>query len=129
MKKILAIAVAAIVVIGALGIGAWLIWGGEDDVTARGTCGGATYEISAEDEDGATEVTFELQSGAPGEVWQVLIEQDGAPLLEGERTTDEDGELDVDAIARGDAGEEFTATATRTGDGAAGETCVATVSR
>ena len=65
----------------------------------RGTCGDATYEFSVEAEDGGLEVTFELQSAAPGETWDVAVEQGGTSLLQGERQTDEDAELDVDVFA------------------------------
>ena len=78
MKKAL-LAIVAVVVATALGVGAWAAFGAEndDEGTARGTCGNVTYELSAEDDDGGVEVTFEVQSAAPGETWQVVIEQDG----------------------------------------------------
>ena len=48
----------------------------EAQTTERGTCGGATWELSAEGEDGGTEVSAELQSSGPGEEWQVELLRD-----------------------------------------------------
>lgn len=124
MKKAL-LALAAVVVVAAIAVGAWTAWGGEDAVETRGTCGGNAHELSVEDEDGGLEVTFELQATAPGEVWELVVEQDGRTLLEGQRTTDEDGELDVDVPANSQDGDEFTVTATPP----TGEPCTATVTR
>lgn len=125
MKKAL-IAVAAVVVVALVAGGAWLVFGGnEDEQTARGTCGTATYELSVEDEDGGLELAFELQSAAPGETWQILVEQAGTTVLEGERQTDEDAELDVDVRVAESDGTSFTVTATPD----SGEACTATVER
>jgi hypothetical protein len=123
MKKIL-LAVAAVVVVAAVAIGAWAALGGDDEATARGTCGGASYSLSRESDDDGLEVTFELQSAAPGETWNVSILQGDTPILTGERTTDEDAELDVDAPADDAAGTGFTVEAT---PAAGGDTCTASV--
>ncbi|HCB04919.1 MAG TPA: hypothetical protein DEQ43_11870 [Nocardioides bacterium] len=126
MKKAL-LAVLAVVVATALGLGAWTAFAADDDErTARGTCESRSTELSVERDDGGLEVSFELQSTAPGETWDVLLEQGGTTLLEGQRQTDEDAELDVDAPADADGSDEFTATATPA-DG--GEPCIATVTR
>ena len=127
MKKALLV-VAAVVVATALGVGAWAAFGAEDDneSTARETCDTRTTELSAEQEDGGLEVSFELQSTAPGETWDVVLEQGGTTLLEGQRQTDEDAELDLDAPADENGSDEFTATATPA-DG--GEPCTATLTR
>jgi hypothetical protein len=69
-------------------------------------------------------VSFELQSAAPGETWELALLQDGDPLLEGTRMTDEDGEIDIDAIADDDA-DVFEMTATPE----SGDACVATLER
>jgi hypothetical protein len=123
MKKAL-IALAAVVVVAAVAVGAWLALGGDDDIEARGTCGGNAYELAVEEDDGGHEVTFELQTAAPGETWQVVVEQDGEQLLATERTTDEDAELDLDVPSDGE-GDEYVVTATPT----SGEPCTATVTR
>ena len=121
------VAVAAVVVAGAaVVIGAvWLIYGDRgDEQTARGTCGGAAYELSLEEENGL-ELTFELQSESPGETWDVVIEQDGRSVLSGERQTDEDAELDVDVVVNESDGKSFTVTATPEN----GEACTASLER
>jgi hypothetical protein len=107
-----------------VGAGAW--WAIDRSVEAqtseRGTCAGATWELSAEAEDGGTEVSAELQSAAPGEEWEVALVRGDAALLTGSRTTDEDGEIDVDAYASGSPGD---ATYAVTFTPADGEPCTA----
>ena len=114
------VAAAAVVV----GLGSWWAVGNavEAQTTERGTCGGATWELSAEAEDGGTEVSAELQSAGPGEEWQVELTRDDTSLLTGTRTTDEDGEIDVDAFTADDSAD---ATYTATFTPAAGEPCTA----
>ena len=116
------VAAAAVVV----GLGAW--WAVDSQVeaqaTERGTCGGATWELSADEEDGGTEVSAELQSSGPGEAWQVELLRDDTALLTGERTTDEDGEIDIDAFSNGNPGD---ATYSVTFTPADGEPCTATL--
>ncbi|UFN44534.1 hypothetical protein [Nocardioides okcheonensis] len=116
------VAAAAVVV----GLGTWWVVDdrAEAQATERGTCGGATWELSAEDEDGGTEVSAELQSAGPGEAWQVELVRGDTALLTGERTTDEDGEIDVDAFASGAPGD---ATYAVTFTPAEGEPCTATL--
>lgn len=125
MKKVW-IAVAAVVVVVLVAGGAWWAFGsGDDETTTRGTCDNTTYELSAENDDDGLEVTFELQSGAPGETWNVVIEQDGTTVLSGDRQTDEDAELDVDVRVNEDDGSSFTVTATPE----SGEACTASLDR
>jgi hypothetical protein len=120
-KAVIGGVAAAAVVVGA---GAW--WAIDRSVEAqtseRGTCGGATWELSAEAEDGGTEVSAELQSAAPDETWEVALVRGDTALLTGTRTTDEDGEIDVDAFASGSPGD---ATYAVTFTPADGEPCTA----
>ncbi|MEP9364592.1 hypothetical protein ABLE68_16620 [Nocardioides sp. CN2-186] len=122
MRKAL-LAVAAVVVVLVVAGGAWWVLGDDDETEVRGTCGTATYEMSAENDDAGLEVTFELQSAGAGERWQVVVEQDGTPVLEGERLTDEDAELDVDVTVDESDGTSFTVTATPEN----GEACTASL--
>ena len=126
MKKIVLAGIVAVVVLVVAAGGAWWALGGDSEKSERGTCGNATYELSAEGEDGGVEVTFEVQSAAPGETWQVVIEQDGTEVYSGTRQTDEDAELDLDAPADSNGSDEFTVTAT---PAAGGESCTATLTR
>ncbi|GAA1996764.1 hypothetical protein [Nocardioides kribbensis] len=118
MKKALLV-VATVVVVVLVGGGAWAMLGGGTDLQTRGTCGNATYELSAEDDDDNLEVNFELQSASAGEAWEVVVAQDGTALFSGERTTDEDAELDVDVLGDEDADAVFSVVATPQG----GEAC------
>ena len=121
-KAVIGGAAAAAIVVG---LGSWWAVDAVDtQTTERGTCGGATWELSAEAEDDGTEVGAELQSAGPGEVWQVELTRDGTSLLSGERTTDEDGEVDVDAHTSGSPGD---ATYVVTFTPADGEPCTATL--
>ena len=122
-KAVIGAGAAAAVVVG---LGAWWAVDGtaEAHVAERGTCGGATWELSAEEEDGGTEVSAELQSAGPGEAWEVELLRGDTALLAGTRTTDEDGEIDVDAYASGAPGD---ATYAVTFTPADGEPCTATL--
>jgi hypothetical protein len=66
MKKTVLAIVIAVVVLVVAGGAVWAL-SGDDETSATGTCGGATYEMSAENDDSGLEVAFELQSAAPGE--------------------------------------------------------------
>jgi len=126
MKKAL-LAIVAVVVVAAVAFGSWAAFADDgDDKTARGTCDNRTTALSVEKEDGGLEVSFELQSSAPGETWDVVLQQGDTTLLEGQRQTDEDAELDLDAPGDEEGSDEFTATATPA-DG--GEPCTATLTR
>lgn len=124
MKKAL-IAVSAVVAIVLVGVGGWAAFGSDDDATVTGTCGSASYQLSRESDDGGLEMTFELQSAAPDEIWDVSLLQGDTPILIGQRSTDEDAELDVDAPADEAAGTAFSITAT---PAAGGDTCTASIS-
>ncbi|WP_104105139.1 hypothetical protein [Nocardioides sp. 616] len=117
------LAVLVVVVIVVVAIAAWFTWGGDDSDTVTGECEGNTYELTVEEEDGGLQVTFDLQTSDPGAVWEVVIEQDGQPLLQSSRVTDDGSEIEVEAMAREDQWDEFVVTATP----AAGQPCVASI--
>ncbi|MBB6629847.1 hypothetical protein H5V45_21190 [Nocardioides sp. KIGAM211] len=120
------VVVAALALVAAVGTGTWAAMSDDERFTS-GACDASNYRLEAETEGDAYEVSFEVQSSAPGETWDVVIEQDGAPILDGQRMTDEDAEIDVDVTVRDAAdGDEFTATATPSGGG---EPCTATLTR
>lgn len=101
------VALAVAVVIALAGGAFWLL---NDDKESEkfGDCADATYQLAVENEDSGLEVSFELQASQPGEDWYLRLMQDGDVLLEGPRTTDEDGELEVDAYAKEGDGDEFS---------------------
>lgn len=124
-KKIVAAgAIGALLVVG-VGAGAWMAVADDDGTDTRGACAGTAYELSVEPDDGGLELEYELQSAGPGEVWQVLVRQGDSVVLDAERTTDDDGELDIDAPVDQDGPSTFEVTATP----ASGEPCVATATR
>lgn len=123
-KKLVIGGVAAAVVVA--GAGTW--WAvdrsAEAQTTERGTCGGATWEFSMEAEDDGIEVSAEIQSSGPGETWEVALLRGDTALLDGTRTTDADGEIDVDAFTADDTADPtYTATFTP----ADGEPCTASL--
>ena len=95
----------------------------------RGACATTTYELSAEREDGGLEASFELESAAPGESWDVALKHNGQTLVAGQRVTDEDAEIDLDAfIGRAGGDHEFTVEFAPTGRTPAdGTTCTASL--
>lgn len=118
-------AAAAVVVVGA-GAGAWW-WSASADETHRsdGTCAEARYQLETEDEDGdRVDVSFELQTAAPGERWTLVLREGDTVLVEGERMSDEDAELDIEAQVPQDGEKTFTVEATPV---AGGQTCTAEV--
>ncbi len=123
-KKVIVAVVAALALVAAGGIGWAIARPTGEEPTARGSCGAVSYELSAEREDGGHEVSFELQSEAPGETWRIELTQDGGTLLSGERTTDEDAEIDVDVFTE-DGIDDIAVTFTPAG----GEPCTATLRR
>lgn len=114
---------AGVAVLAAIVTGFWMF--GEREARAGGACSQVGYQLSAEGEDGGTEASFELQSGAPGEEWLVSLRRADTVLVEGTRLTDEDAEIDVDAWVPDDGGS-FTADFTRVVDDLS---CTATVRR
>lgn len=110
-KVVIGIVAAVILIAVAATVTWWQL--DQDPAPKTGSCDGATYSLEAEREGETLEVSFELQSTAPAETWQVSIEQDGDVLLEGERMTDEDAEIDVDAFATRNQDGTFTVTATQ----------------
>jgi len=104
-------AVLVVVTAGAATAG-WLLTG-DHEVSDRGSCGEVGHELSVEREDGGREVSYELRSAAPGETWSLVVEQGGTPLLTADRTTDADGEIDVDLLADPDADPHVSVAASR----------------
>lgn len=116
--------IGAIVLVIGVAVAAWLLMR-DGEQTAQGVCNNRAYELSVEPADGQLEVSFELQSMAPDEVWMVQIEQDGQVILQGDWTTDADSEIDVDTYAQPEDGNEFTVGASNE----AGDVCAAVLRR
>lgn len=97
---------------------------GDQEAKETGSCGDLPWELTAETENDTTEISFELRTRVSGETWEVVVDQDGTPILEGQQVSDEDGDLEAEASTPGSDDEStFTVTATpETGD-----PCTATI--
>ncbi|WP_370248259.1 hypothetical protein [Nocardioides sp.] len=85
--------VAALVVGGGT---AWAVLDDHDALSQRGTCDALVYDLGVETEDGVRELDYELQTTEPGRAWELRVLAGDVVVLEGERTTDPDGEIDLD---------------------------------
>jgi hypothetical protein len=124
-KKIAAAGTVGVLAVVGVGAGTWMAFADDDETTERGACAGTAYELNVGKDDGGLELEYELQSSGPGEVWVVQVTQGGQTVLEGERTTDEDGELDLDVAVDEDGARDFAVTATPRD----GEPCTAETTR
>ena len=105
-RTLVIVALAVAVVLTLAGGAFWLLR--EDESEKLGDCAGATHQLAVESEDSGLEASFELQASQAGEDWYVRLMQDGDVLVEGPRTTDEDGEIEVDAYTQDrDGDDEF----------------------
>ena len=124
--RTVAAATAGVIVAATVGVGAWAAFGaGDDETSQRGTCADIAYQLSVEDDDGGLELSFELQDTAPAQTWMVVVMQGDRVVMQGERMTDEDAELDLDTPVARDGASDFTVTGTPE----QGEPCVATLTR
>lgn len=86
------------------------------DAERHGRCGGGSYELSVDREDGGYEVGVDLDRVAPGSRWTIVVRHDGTRATKVTRRADREGDLDVDLFRRGTAGSEtFAFTAKRVG--------------
>ena len=120
-RVFLGVAVATVLCAGAATV-TWLFMDGGEAVAA-GSCPNANYVLEAEREGNVLEVSFELQTSAPGETWEIQVAQADEVLLEATRESDVDAEIDIDVYAVSDGASDFTATATK-----GTETCSAALS-
>lgn len=123
--RVVAAVTAGVIAAGSVGVGAWAAFGADDETNQRGACADTAYELTVEDDDGGLELDFELQGTTPGQTWTVVVAQGDRVVLDGERITDEDAELDLDTPVDRDGAADFTVTATPE----QGDPCVATLTR
>jgi hypothetical protein len=94
------------------------------DVERRGTCAGATYELSVDRERGGFEVDADVDRATVGSQWRVPIRHDGALATTRVLRADDEGELDLDVRRRNTAGTDtFTLVLTPAG----GKACSARI--
>ena len=113
---------AAVVAAGAglvVGLGALTV-PASADVERRGACsdGKARYDMDVDRDDGRFEVSFEVDSNVRGQRWQIALFQDGRRFFRDTRTTDREGEVEVERDRRNTAGtDSFRARAVNLGNG------------
>ena len=104
MKKVMSIAIGAIMVLGLFAVPASA--GGNRVVIREGNCSaGSDWKLKVKDEDGGLEVEFEVDQNVVGDTWRVRIFQDGERIFAGRRTTQApSGSFEVERRTTNDAG-------------------------
>lgn len=104
MKKLIAsTAVAATAVAGATVL---VATPAHADVERRGTCAGATFELSVDRERGGYDVDADLEGAKAFSDWRVTIRHDGKVAAQRTVRADDEGELDVDTWTRNTRGKD-----------------------
>ncbi|MEO9325340.1 hypothetical protein ABFT23_17745 [Nocardioides sp. C4-1] len=86
------------------------------DVDRSGRCGGGTYELSVDREDGGYEASVDLDRVKPGTTWRVVVRHEGRVIANVVRTADREGDVEVERFVRNTPGTEtFRFTAKRVG--------------
>jgi hypothetical protein len=97
------------------------------DVEKRGTCAGARYDFDVDRDEGRFEVSFEVDSNVRGQEWRLVLFHDGERVFRDVRTTDREGEVDVERNRPDTAGADtFRAKAVKLGNG---RSCSVTITR
>ena len=79
---------SALLLAGALGVGAGPAHAKDGDVIARGQCSaGATWKLKLGPRDGGIETEFEVDSNRNGQTWAVRMTDNGVTVFRGTRTT------------------------------------------
>jgi len=74
------------------------------DVERHGSCGGGTYELSVDREDGGFEVSADVDRVEPGSRWRVVLRHDGNRFYRNVLRADHEGDLDVERFRTNTAG-------------------------
>ncbi|WP_139983886.1 hypothetical protein [Nocardioides litoris] len=87
------------------------------DVDRLGRCGGGTYDLSADREDGRYEVSVDVDGVKPGSRWKIVVRHEGRVVADVVRRADRTGDVDdVERTVRGTTGDErFSFSAKRVG--------------
>lgn len=68
---------------------------------ARGRCTGTSrWELSLEKEYGRIEVDLEIDTARRGRAWKVVLHHDGTQIVNRQRRTDREGEIDLRRLRR-----------------------------
>ncbi|CUR57787.1 exported hypothetical protein [metagenome] len=97
------------------------------DIEKGGVCGNARYELNVDKENGGFEVDADLDNAAAGTQWRVVLRHDGTVFYNKIRTTDREGDLDVERFRTNTAGaDKFRLTVKRINGSAACTTVITT---
>ena len=80
----------------------------------------SAWDLSLEKERGRIDIDVDIESRQAGEQWTVKVMHNGRTAFDRTRTTDDEGELDVDRTVRNKRGTDTIAFTARS---SAGETC------
>jgi hypothetical protein len=120
MKKFL-IAGAATVAVGATAL---VATPAHADVDRRGTCAGATYELSVDRERGGHDVDADLEGAKAFSTWQVTLRHNGKVAAQRTLRADDEGELDLDTRTRNTRGKDVYRLTVKPSGGSACSTTV-----
>lgn len=80
------------------------------DVEKHGTCTmGSHWELDAGDEGTKLDVDFEIDTAKAGESWRIVLRHDGGVFFRGVRTTQSDGDVEVERLVSDQAGSDSIA--------------------
>ncbi|MET1059741.1 MAG: hypothetical protein ABWX84_09095 [Nocardioides sp.] len=71
-----------------------------------GSCGGARFELNVDRENGGFEIDADVDNAAPGSRWRIVLKHDGKTYYNKVRTTDNEGDVDVERFRKNTAGKD-----------------------
>ena len=81
-------------------------------------CAGGHLELSVDNEAGGWEVDAQVDNVAAHQTWRIVLKHDGDRYFKGVRTTDDEGDVDVDRFRNDTSGSDtFSMKAVRLSDG------------
>lgn len=122
MKKILI--AGAVTAAAAVGATALVATPAHADVERRGTCAGATYELSVDRERGGYDVDADLNGAKAFSSWEVTIRHNGKVAAQRTVRADDEGELDLDTWTRNARGKDVYKLTVKPSGGSACSTTV-----
>jgi hypothetical protein len=122
MKKI--IASTALAATAAAGTTVLVAAPASADVERRGTCAGATYELSVDRERGGYDVDADLDGAKAFSTWQVTLRHNGKVAAQRTLRADDEGELDLDTWTRNTRGKDTYKLSVKPSGGSACSTTV-----
>jgi hypothetical protein len=93
------IAVLAALTLAVSMAGTALADGADVEKHGHGTMGSA-WSLDVEDQGRNLEVDFEIDTAKAGQAWRIVLKRDGNVFFKGVRTTQADGEVEVDRLVR-----------------------------